>query len=76
MKELREESSDLDENLVFPTDGEELIQKLNVKIKEVKEELSRLQRQVQEKASARDVQKGAWQSKVKVLKMFIMVLKL
>lgn len=64
MKELREESSDLDENLVFPTDGEELIQKLNVKIKEVKEELSRLQRQVQEKASARDVQKGAWQSKV------------
>lgn len=64
MDQLRDENENLDENREFPSDGEDLLQKISLKIRQLKSEISRLEEKVKEKQSAKDKQEGILENSI------------
>jgi predicted nucleic acid-binding Zn-ribbon protein len=62
--EIRNQQSDLDENQVFPSDGEQWLETLFIQIKEFNEELVTLNQEVQQALSEMGEQKGKYKLKL------------
>jgi hypothetical protein len=58
MDQIRNECENVHEHWEFPSDGEHLLQNKIIKIKELKQALNKLEKQVTEKLSAKEEQKG------------------
>ncbi|WP_017729126.1 hypothetical protein [Halalkalibacterium ligniniphilum] len=64
MEQLRIEHSMLDEEVLFPSDGKQLLKGLWGKIERLKHQVTSLKQDVHNKLSAKENQKGKWQTKI------------
>ncbi|MED3648822.1 hypothetical protein P4475_18815 [Halalkalibacterium halodurans] len=64
MDELRTEHGQLDEDVLFPSDGMQLLKDLWEKIEKTENQVDSLNQEVKQKSSAKEKQEGKWEAKV------------
>ncbi len=64
MDELRTEHGQLDEEMLFPSDGMQLLKDLWEKIEKTENQVDSLNQEVKQKSSAKEKQEGKWEAKV------------
>ncbi|WP_096271197.1 hypothetical protein [Paucisalibacillus globulus] len=68
LDEIRNQQSDLDYEQVFPSDGDQWMETLLTKMKELNEELTALNQEVQQALSEKEKQKGKYELKLEQFK--------